>query len=84
LDELAYALITPYSILKSRTGGIIGRLIAHSRLTLLSLRMFVFSDEFVNAFSAKMAAPGMDPAMAEAWKQYLHENLSPEIGRAHV
>ena len=30
--QLAYALITPYSLLKSRTGGIIGRLLAHTRL----------------------------------------------------
>ena len=31
-EELAYALITPYSLYKSRTGGIIGRLLAYAKL----------------------------------------------------
>ena len=49
-DQLAYALITPYSLFKSRTGGIIGRLLAHARLDLVAARMFVFSDEFIDAY----------------------------------
>ena len=48
-QELAYALITPYSLYKSRTGGIIGRILAHPSLELAGARMFIFSDEFVNA-----------------------------------
>ena len=78
MDELAYALITPYSILKSRTGGIIGRLIAHARLTLLAVRMFIFSDEFVAAYRDALVPPGMDPRLAEAWKRYIQENLSED------
>ena len=75
VNELAYALITPYSILKSRTGGIIGRLIAHARVSLVGVRMFVFSDEFVDAYADQCCAPGTDPTMAEAWKRYVTENL---------
>ena len=47
-EQLAYALITPYSLYKSRTGGIIGRLLAHARLELVAARMYVFSDEFLD------------------------------------
>ena len=39
-DELAYAIITPYSMRKSRTGGIIARLISRTGLDLVGARMF--------------------------------------------
>ena len=78
VDELAYALITPYSIFKSCMGGIIGRLIAHARLTLLAVRMFIFSDSFVAAYRDAIAPSGTEPAMAEAWRRYIQENLSEE------
>ena len=75
VDELAYALITPYSIFKSRTGGIVARLIAHSRAKLVAVRMMVFSDEFLDAYVELLCPPGMDPAMAQAWRNYVNENL---------
>ncbi len=46
--ELAYAIITPYSLLKSRTGGIIGRLIAMSGLELIGARMYRPSDAMID------------------------------------
>ena len=74
-EELTYALITPYSLFKSRTGGIIGRMLAHANLELLSVRMFVFSDEFVDKFKKIACPPGMDPALRSAWEHYLDSNL---------
>jgi len=75
VEQLAYALITPYSLYKSRTGGIIGRLLAHTRLELVSVRMFVFSNEFLDAYKAVMAPPDMDPKLRVAWERYIDENL---------
>lgn len=75
MNELAYALITPYSILKSRTGGIIGRLMALSRLTLVAVRTFVFSDKFLDGYRQVLCTPEMDPAVAEAWRRYVDESL---------
>ena len=74
-DQLAYVLITPYSLYKSRTGGIIGRLLAHARLELVATRMFVFSDEFVDAYKKVICSPDIDPVIAEAWQRYIDENL---------
>ncbi|MHC4715668.1 MAG: nucleoside-diphosphate kinase [Planctomycetota bacterium] len=81
MDELAYALITPYSIQKSRTGGIIGRLIAHARLTLRAVRMMVFSDEFVDAYMERVCPAGTEPAVEDAWRRYVDENLRRRKGR---
>jgi len=78
VDELAYALITPYSILKSRTGGIIGRLIAHARLKLRAVRMMIFSDEFLDAYVKCVCPDDIDPVMAKAWRRYVNENLREE------
>lgn len=50
--ELAYVLITPYTILKSRTGGVISRLLARSTgLELVGVRMFAPSAEFVHEYA---------------------------------
>ena len=74
-EELTYALITPYSLFKSRTGGIIGRLLAHANLELVQTRMFIFSDQFVDRYMQVMCPPDMTPAFREAWTRYLDRNL---------
>lgn len=50
-DELSYVLITPYSLRKSRTGGIVGRLLSRSGLELVSGRLFAPSEEFIKEFA---------------------------------
>ncbi len=83
-DELAYALITPYSIYKSRTGGIIGRLLAHGDLELVAARMYVFSDEFVDAYQKIICPEGMDPAIEAAWHKYIDESLRRDNPWGHL
>jgi len=74
-EQLAYALITPYSLYKSRTGGIIGRLLALARLDLVAARMYVFSDAFVKAYQEIICPPSTDPPIAEAWRSYIDTSL---------
>ncbi|MGC9453489.1 MAG: nucleoside-diphosphate kinase [Phycisphaerae bacterium] len=74
-EQLTYALITPYSLYKSRTGGIIGRLLGTSRLELVASRMFVFSDEFIDRYKEIMVPPDAEPTIAEAWQRYIDESL---------
>jgi len=74
-DQLAYAMITPYSLFKSRTGGIVGRLLAHARLELAAVRMYVFSDSFLDAYQKIVCPPGTDAAIEKAWHAYLDRNL---------
>ena len=44
-QQLAYVIITPYSLHKSRTGGILSRLITRSGVELAAARMFAPSAE---------------------------------------
>src|SRR5260370_3535553 len=50
-EELTYAIITPYSMRKSRTGGIIARLISRTGLDLVCARMFAASAELVRRYA---------------------------------
>ncbi|MBN1554048.1 MAG: nucleoside-diphosphate kinase, partial [Phycisphaerae bacterium] len=74
-EEIAYALITPYSLYKSRTGGIVSRLLAHAKLEFISARMFVFSDAFLDAYKKVLCPPDIDPAIQQAWFEYVDGNL---------
>lgn len=50
-EELSYVILTPYSMRKSRTGGIISRLISRTGLDLVASRMFAPSDELVRKYA---------------------------------
>ena len=50
-NELSYAIITPYSMRKSRTGGMVGRLISRTGLDLVGGRMFAPSAELARGYA---------------------------------
>src|SRR6266851_4746948 len=79
-EELAYAIITPYSMRKSRTGGIIARLISRTGLDLVSARMFVPSEELVRRYAEKIVSetkPG-HRATQELIREYALKNFTGE------
>ena len=50
--ELSYVLLTPYTMRKSRTGGIISRLISRTGLDLVAARVFTPGGELTTKFAA--------------------------------
>ena len=62
-EELSYAIITPYSMRKSRTGGIVGRLISRTGLDLVGGRMFAPSAELAKRY-AETIVTETDPIIA--------------------
>jgi len=54
--ELAFALINPYSIAKSRTGGILGRFMSRTGLELVEARMFGPSLELTRRYAEQVRA----------------------------
>lgn len=82
-DELSYVLITPYSVRKSRTGGIISRLISRSGLELVAGRMFAPSQELVEEY-AKGIVSDSDPRhrrTQELIRDYVLKNFGPNPRR---
>ena len=78
-DELAYVLITPYSLLKSRTGGIIGRLMSMADLTLVGARMYAPSDALVDAYAVTInEQEDLEPQLKNAFLTYLNDYFRPK------
>ncbi len=79
-EELSYILITPHSIRKSRTGGIISRVISRSGLDLVAGRMFSPSKALVDAYAATIVTDP-DPRHAETQsliRDYVEKNFAPD------
>ena len=77
-QELTYALITPYSLSKSRTGAIISRLLTLAdNLDLVAARMYAPSDAFVDRYVATIEEMDMEPLLKRTFVDYVNENLRP-------
>ena len=79
-QQLAYVIITPYSLHKSRTGGILSRLISRTGLDLAAARMFAPSPELVKQYSESTVSANdpQDRRIQELIYQYVNQNLSPD------
>src|SRR5262252_274517 len=79
-QELAYVIITPYSLHKSRTGGILSRLITRTGLDLVGARMFAPGPELVQKYSEKTISANdpQDRRIQELIYNYILQNLSPD------
>jgi nucleoside diphosphate kinase len=73
--ELAYAMITPYSLHKSRTGGIIGRLLSLSELDFVGVHMYAPSDAWVDEYLSILRKSDLGNPVREAFIRYVDENL---------
>jgi nucleoside diphosphate kinase len=81
-EELSYVLVTPHSIRKSRTGGIIARLISRTGLEVVGARMFAPSSGLIEEYAAHIVS---DPeprhrATQELIRKYVLAKLTPDTG----
>jgi nucleoside diphosphate kinase len=79
-QQLAYVIITPYSLYKSRTGGILTRLITRTGLDLVGARMFAPGAELVKKYSEETISANdpQDRKIQQLIYEYILRNLSPD------
>ncbi len=79
-QQLAYVIITPYTLYKSRTGGILARLITRTGLEMVGARMFAPSAELVQQYSEAIVSANdpQDRRIQELIRDYILKNLSPD------
>jgi nucleoside diphosphate kinase len=79
-QQLAYVIITPYSLYKSRTGGILSRLISRTGLDLVAMRMFAPSTDLAKQYAENIvsAYDPQDRRIQELLCQYVIQNFSPD------
>ncbi len=84
-QQLAYVIVTPYSLYKSRTGGILSRLISRTGLDLAAMRMFAPGPQLVKDYAETIvsAEDPQDRKIQELLREYVLKNLSadPKTGR---
>jgi nucleoside diphosphate kinase len=80
-EELSYVIVTPYSMRKSRTGGIVSRLISRTGLDLVAGRMFAPSDELVRRYAETIvtAAEPRHRATQELIRDYVRKNFTGKV-----
>ncbi len=83
--ELGYVLITPYTLRKSRTGGVLGRLMSRTGLDLVAARMFGPSAELVERYAALIRnSEDIWPEIRELLSDYVERELAPTAdGQCH-
>ena len=79
-QQLAYVIVTPYSLYKSRTGGILSRLISRTGLDLAAARMFAPSPELAKDYSEVVISANdpQDQRIQELIRLYILQNFSPD------
>src|SRR5437016_9475708 len=80
-EELSYAIVTPYSMRKSRTGGIVGRLISGTGLDLVGGRMFAPSAELAKRYVETIVTEtdAHHRATQELIRDYVLKNFTGKI-----
>ncbi len=85
-QQVAYVLVTPYTIRKSRTGAVLSRLLGRVSAELVMARMFAPDRAFVEKYAAQVP-PGLSPEDEKyrgLIRDYMMRNLAPDAdGRRH-
>ena len=82
--ELAFVLINPYPIRKSRTGGIIARYLARTDLKLVAARMFGPSQALTREFADYLRTiDPADPEVGELLAGYVQRAYAPDAVTGH-
>jgi len=84
-DELSYMIITPYTIVKSRTGGVISRLLSRVDLELVAAQVLAPTREVAAAYADYFMSQKhtMLPRAAEILRDYVLRTFTPSEGRRH-
>ena len=83
--KYSYVFLTPYSVVKSRTGGLISRLLSRADLELVGAQMMTPDDEFTREYAdiIRYADPENLNSGPELLADYVLRNLGPSGGRKH-
>ena len=82
--ELAFVLINPYTVSKSRTGGVIARYISRTGLDLVAARMFAPNEKLAASFAAQIRGDlEIDPLIRPLLADYVEREYGPEPATGH-
>ena len=80
--DLSYVLVTPYTIAKSRTGGVLSRLLSRTDLELVGAQMFAPSEKFAREYADNLRRRSPQNQLM-LLADYIEQNIGPSGGRPH-
>jgi nucleoside diphosphate kinase len=84
-QTISYVMVTPYTIAKSRTGGVISRLLSRVDLELVGAQMIAPDENFVKGYASLLRSQigtSSNPAVTLIG-DYVEQNFMPSDGRRH-
>jgi len=84
-QTLSYVMVTPYTIAKSRTGGVIARLLSRTDLELVGAQMITPDNDFVVEYAETLRNQerrNLNTA-GDLLANYIERNMGPSGGRRH-
>ncbi len=84
-QSLSYVIVTPYTVAKSRTGGILSRLLSSVDLELVGAQVIAADKHFASSYAAilREQSDPKNPDAAELLARYVENNIGPSGGRPH-
>jgi len=79
---LSYVLVTPYTVAKSRTGGVLSRLLMRTDLELVGAQIFAPDKEFAEKYADSLRARAPQNQLV-LLADYIQNYLGPSGGRPH-
>jgi nucleoside diphosphate kinase len=79
---LSYVLVTPYTIAKSRTGGVLARLLSRTDLSLVGAQMFAPDEKLAHDYAKVLRSRAPENQLV-LLADYAEKSLAPSGGRAH-
>ena len=76
--ELAFVMINPYTLAKSRTGGVIARCVGRTDLDLVGARMFAPSEELINEYVDHLKRQEQDSDVGQMVVDYVSKYYRPD------
>jgi nucleoside diphosphate kinase len=83
--KLSYVIVTPYTVAKSRTGGVLARLLSRLDLGLIGAQMIAFDESLTQKYAdclRKHVDPN-NPRAATLLADYVEKHMGPSAGRRH-
>ncbi|MFA5467978.1 MAG: nucleoside-diphosphate kinase [Sphaerochaetaceae bacterium] len=84
-ETLSYVLLTPYTVAKSRTGGVVSRLLSQSDLSLVGAQMIAADKKFAYDYAESLRGQTRPefPSAMNMLATYVERNIGPSGGRPH-
>jgi len=84
-QTLTYVIVTPYTVAKSRTGGVIARLLSQTDLELVGAQMITPDENFVRDYAAVLRDQKRRQvnSAGELLASYAERSMAPSKGRRH-